>query len=425
MKNMKLGVLALFIGLLETCTALPSAHNALNRETEELLSNLTELVDRANQELYDGLFDGIKNNNFKNVKDSLEALKKINPYAAKKNPYNNHYNFTPLAFAILFEADAEIIQYLLEEGADAYNCLIFKNSPALDFLISESFSALAHSLYSNNTPPLIVTTKLIQEQNYVCNEEIKDEDYVYQVAKLLTQYNAKFNEETIKQAQGHNFLKISKLLAANLKDKYGHTPLWQAVTNNDIVGAKYLLDLGADATLNTAYEYNPVTTLAASKNNTEMVKLLLDYGAKKSINIVKATPLSWAMSHNNEKLTRLLLDNGACPSVTKQMHDGMNPIHQAIIQGNITILQLVLKCEESKAAINVQDNKGETPLLMAVKNMNSNPNDLNLQRIQLLLGYGAGTSIGMKNNAGQSPLSLAQDAQLTPVLDLFAAYQDK
>lgn len=243
-------------------------------------------------------------------------------------------------------------------------------------------------------------------------------------------------------------------------NKYGLTPLMYAAMNNKLELAKALIAKGSDANAqssgpmgNNSYwiKTDGLTPLALAVRcgNTEIVKLLIDAGADTSVcdddgcpavfslvyypfrfleerrfnspifdnkrDIVPLlreslevpdkrgyTVLMEAMctvqfNHNrtdaysNIPIAAALIENGA--NVNAVSNDGTTALHLAV-SGPEDSLKALIK---AKADLNVQDNKGNTPLILACKWEGE-------KKVRLLLR--AGADFNIKNNAGESAADL-------------------
>ncbi len=117
----------------------------------------------------------------------------------------------------------------------------------------------------------------------------------------------------------------------NLKDQRGSTPLILAAYYDDREIVKLLLDHGArvdetDGTGNTALMG------VAFKGYEEMAKLLIAGGADvNAVNAMGATSLIYAITFKHQNLAKILLENGADPSIRDAR--GQTAADHARIQG--------------------------------------------------------------------------------------------
>jgi ankyrin repeat protein len=119
--------------------------------------------------------------------------------------------------------------------------------------------------------------------------------------------------------------KVKSLLPAvdvNIQNQQGDTPLFWAVVKNNLPMVQLLLENGGQQSVNIQGQqgYTPLHAAAAKvKSNLPMVQLLLDNGAQESVNIQNEygyTPLHLAAMSNSRDIIGILLDNGADKTIT-------------------------------------------------------------------------------------------------------------
>jgi len=106
----------------------------------------------------------------------------------------------------------------------------------------------------------------------------------------------------------------------NAVNKYGGTPLREAILYNNKASALALLEAGADPNaLNAAIWYNP-----------NFVQTLIDYGANiNAVDTYGQTPLYTAILHNNEASALALLKAGADPNIRVNERSLLDLAHKA------------------------------------------------------------------------------------------------
>uniref|UniRef100_A0A8C6PA56 Euchromatic histone-lysine N-methyltransferase 2 n=1 Tax=Nothobranchius furzeri TaxID=105023 RepID=A0A8C6PA56_NOTFU len=175
------------------------------------------------------------------------------------------------------------------------------------------------------------------------------------------------------------------------KDKDMRTPLLEAVINNHIDVARYLIQNGA-------CEDDGYTGLhhAAKLGNLEIVNMLLETG-QVDVNAQDTggwTPIIWAAEHKHVKVIKSLLNRGA--DVTIKDKELNVCLHWAAYAGNVDIAELVLNAGCSLSSVNVH---GDTPLHIAAR-------EGFLECVTLFLSRGA--DIDVVNREGDTPLTLAK-----------------
>ena len=103
----------------------------------------------------------------------------------------------------------------------------------------------------------------------------------------------------------------------NQRGKYGRTPIFQFVQNNDIKTVEMLLNGpngGAHVNVRDDFQLTPLM-LAASFGTREMADLLIRYGAEMDVTVDSKewtmSPLTLSIMHDNHEVTRLLVAKGA------------------------------------------------------------------------------------------------------------------
>lgn len=214
----------------------------------------------------------------------------------------------------------------------------------------------------------------------------------------------------------------------NFSDRGGHTALHHAALSGHVDMVKLLLGKGATVSAYDRQERRAIHW-AACKGYCEIVHMLVDHGADinckdkvngdtpahaaaaagqihtlKTIlelgyevdieNNTNNTALHIACKNGHDDLVQVLLENGA--DVNKRCKTDSTPLHYAAmsLHGDITVELLISK----SACLDLQDNKGKTPLHLASYFGRE-------KRLETLLNYKANFEI--LDNQGNSPLHLA------------------
>uniref|UniRef100_A0A672IIN9 Euchromatic histone-lysine N-methyltransferase 2 n=1 Tax=Salarias fasciatus TaxID=181472 RepID=A0A672IIN9_SALFA len=200
------------------------------------------------------------------------------------------------------------------------------------------------------------------------------------------------------------------------QDKDMRTPLLEAIINNHIEVARYLIQNGA-----CVYHTDGYTGLhhAAKLGNLETVNMLLETG-QVDVNAQDSggwTPIIWAAEHKHVDVIKSLLNRGA--DVTINDKELNVCLHWAAYAGNVDIAELVLNAGCSLASVNVH---GDTPLHIAAR-------EGYLECVTLFLSRGA--DIDIMNREGDTPLSLARadtpvwvSLQINRKLDIAQGYEN-
>lgn len=160
----------------------------------------------------------------------------------------------------------------------------------------------------------------------------------------------------------------------NTPTKDGLTPLFLAVSHNQIEVVKAFIKHGADPNLkDKKYNVTPLDS-AIRLGHVNMVKLLINSGADLGIESL-GTAVGW----ENAEIIKIILENGA--DVNYVNKDGNTMLHHAVHwSNNKEIVQILL---EHGAEVNAKNNDGLTPLHYAQYNLNHK------EMIVLLRKYGA------------------------------------
>jgi ankyrin repeat protein len=222
------------------------------------------------------------------------------------------YNYTPPIHFAVREGHAELVKYLLDNGAHDPSYQIY---PFLDTLIT-----------------------IAQDREH------------FEIAALLEQYN---NRSSLHQFKGDN----GKILfeRSQLQQEFE-----KAVANADLERTEQILKEHPEFALDETYFWGEgILLFAAKKNNRKMVDLLMSYGAK------VPRILKWIQAYYFERL------DGA----TYMMEKGMNPdtmswhhvtiLHDMAQKGNIEKAALLIKYGADINAL--EEEYCSTPLGMAAR----------------------------------------------------------
>jgi ankyrin repeat protein len=140
--------------------------------------------------------------------------------------------------------------------------------------------------------------------------------------------------------------------------------LVEVLATGDIEATKTLLDNGANPNgSENATERRPLL-LAAHAGLTNMVELLLHYGASLEIlDCVGLSALHWASKADHLETTRLLLSRGA--EVDRFGSDEKTALHSAVLADQILMVELLI---DNGADVNIPEGTyGQTPLILAAR----------------------------------------------------------
>ncbi len=127
----------------------------------------------------------------------------------------------------------------------------------------------------------------------------------------------------------------------NFKDKYGETPLYRAVDNNNSNIVKFLIENGANVDLKSQNDRTPLIR-AVEKNNYQLVRYLIRKGANVDLqNQYGITALNLAVRYNLFRIVRLLIRKGANINLEDNT-DKLTPIQLAVKLGKLKMVQLLI-----------------------------------------------------------------------------------
>ncbi|QOR35635.1 ankyrin repeat domain-containing protein [Clostridium sp. 'deep sea'] len=237
-----------------------------------------------------------------------------------------------------------------------------------------------------------------------------------EIVNLLIENGANINSSDcpLEAACKRINLTIVKLLLNNgARLDLSPKPLNAIITRN-IAIAELLLKNGADPN----YFCTPMAIeLATQDNYTEMIKLLIKYGAE--LNNI-ANPLNEAIQKNNIKITKLLLDSGADPNnALKKL-----PLQSAIDNNNLEIFNLLV---EYGADVNKIKNSGfyhkdlfNLGYMFNEDNYIKSLHDGNYEAIKLFLIEGFDPNLEI--NYDRFPIIVATEKQRKDLITLLLDY---
>jgi len=136
-------------------------------------------------------------------------------------------------------------------------------------------------------------------------------------------------------------------------------------------------------------------SIAAKNGNKEIVKLLIEKGAKIDVQINMYPILIWAIKNDDIELANLLIEKGADVNAKDDIF-GDTPLSMAAEKGNKEIVKLLI---EKGAKIDVRIDR-DPILIWAIKN-----DDIELAK--LLIDRDA--NVNVQDNYGNTPLSMAAE----------------
>jgi hypothetical protein len=185
------------------------------------------------------------------------------------------------------------------------------------------------------------------------------------------------------------------------------SPLLNAASYDDLDGVREYLAKGVNA--NTQERGDTALHIAVSRNNIEMVRVLLDAGANPNIRDEgKNTALLMLNEECTVEMIKLLLDAGAKVNVKDE--EGMRPLMIAAEFESSEVLQVLLN---AGAKVNKRDNEGRAALMIAVK-------EGRLESVRALLA--AGANVSLKDKTGKTALQIAMENDDEEIINWLKAY---
>ena len=153
-----------------------------------------------------------------------------------------------------------------------------------------------------------------------------------------------------------------------------------------------------------------VLWVAASMNNFEIVKLLVEHGANVNHTTkTNSTPLRGACYSGNVDMARYLIENGADIHITKENND--TNLMVSVYQKHLNVVTYLV--DELRCDVNVCDGYGRSSLYDAV-------NCGSLELVEFLLQHGARNFRAIGDQI--SPLILAAEKRRTDLVDVISPY---
>ncbi len=207
-------------------------------------------------------------------------------------------------------------------------------------------------------------------------------------------------------------LKIAQLLldsGAQVNSQagfYNTTPLHGAAQNGSLELVKLLVSKGAKVNA-VDKEFSMPLAKAVQADNLEIAKFLLEHGADKTINHSDTEFQTAIFKARSAKMAQLLIANGA--NVSDRDKKGHSVLLHAVANHlDFDLLKVLL---QNGADINAQDKSGTTALLWAARHPYERDDKT---CVQFLLENGANANVA--NNQGETPLLVAEELDVLQAL---------
>lgn len=185
--------------------------------------------------------------------------------------------------------------------------------------------------------------------------------------------------------------------------------LHQAIASDDLEQARNLIIHGANINLKDE-NYHNITPLflAVENGHLEMVKLLLDFGAKVNArDSEKKTPLMNLDEDASAELVEILIKYGA--KVNLASKDGSTALIMAAENAEYQVVEALIN---AGAEINAKDKEGQTALMNAAFS-----DDFESVRLLIL----AGAEVNLKNDEGETAWDLTNEDKIKHLLEMHGA----
>ncbi len=157
--------------------------------------------------------------------------------------------------------------------------------------------------------------------------------------------------------------------------------LFKAVTKDNTEIVRLLLDAGAEVDILITPDLPPNTWLAIANGNSEILSLLLSAGANPNAHWYGYTLLGFAASRPNPRALKVLLEFGAEVDAIGEEHIGA--LWVASDTANVDNLHVLL---EAGANVNATDQRGVTALMRAIFHED-------IQTVRILIDAGVKTTL--------------------------------
>merc|ERR1712150_304953 len=199
----------------------------------------------------------------------------------------------------------------------------------------------------------------------------------------------------------------------NQANAQGETPLLLAIKNSHWTLVKLLLNMGADVN-----KPEPSGTIATPlfnavwRGKSEVVRQLVECGAKVDVGSCRSTPLFMAARLGCLEITKILLDSGCEKDIQNRF--GVTALYEAVLRGQVNIVRLFLDCGCDP---NLPDTYGLTPLHLVAQELHVCSESKEI--LQLLVEGGGDVTLinGKGETAADIAIKRARDWVLIPILE--------
>ncbi|WP_339048105.1 ankyrin repeat domain-containing protein [Candidatus Mesenet endosymbiont of Phosphuga atrata] len=200
----------------------------------------------------------------------------------------------------------------------------------------------------------------------------------------------------------------------NIQDSLGQTPVFLAALCNNLSMVKKLAELGADLQVKDDSGYTILSKIVLKDGSVgkmlqnerlTIIKTLIRYGANPTTYSKDVLPIHIAIKERrNLNIVKILLTEG---SANAKDIFGHASLHIAVWNNRINIVDLLIKYEHTD--INQEDNKKNTPLMLAV---HQNFTDIKI----LLLTYGANPTLKVTHEQTSIEFAAPEKIKQSPLI---------
>lgn len=352
--------------------------------------------------------------------DTLQTFKDL---GAKVNLVNKQNESLIAVFASREDKNTSLalIQRAREFGVDlnqldqyqqnALHRSIRFNAPALSASLVQAKINLNQADQEGNTPLMLAVRSRSLYHVKLLLDHAADVNLANRFGKTALQQAIELGEDELAH------LLLAAKANINTKDSDQRSPLLTALANNRPALAAKLLALGADVNIRSKGEWTALH-YAAQLGNVDLVNVLLEKGA---INGVKnwGNETAADLAQENPNLLAILQAAPYQASYFQQTDTFANtPLHWAVRNQNLAAIDALLA---SSKAINARNIYDETPLILALKGIQHQP-ELATQITERLLA--AGAEVNTPDRYGNTALYYAlQNRTPLPLLEMLLAKQ--
>jgi len=196
-------------------------------------------------------------------------------------------------------------------------------------------------------------------------------------------------------------------------DKFINEKLFAAVESGDAAKVKEMLIEEGKVIASSFFGYKSIVC-AAEKGYAEILKMLLDSNAKanresfwSNSHHTASVALKYASYNGHTEIVKLLLEYGA-NAVKSDMTGALN---EALLNGNFELVR-ILQEAGAKINVNIKDDNGITPLIYAVLFPNEN------QKLIVETLLAAGADVNAKDRKHCSALMYAEKTGNTQIVEM-------